>query len=100
MLSDDWLCLSMYLSFMVSRQGISMLGTGVYIVYISPRAMRISGLYQISKVQNTYKTKNYEQIHWSKIFGRMYGLAVMLSVTTRGNIDKMVEKYSLNINII
>ena len=45
MLGGDWLVFIKYPCFIVSRQGIYMLGTVVYIVYISPRAMRISGLY-------------------------------------------------------
>ena len=39
------LCLSVYHCFIVSHQGGYMLGTVVCIVYISPRAMHISGLY-------------------------------------------------------
>ena len=46
MLSDDWLMFIKYPCFIVSRQGIYMLGTVVYIVYILLRAMCISGLYQ------------------------------------------------------
>ena len=29
-----------------------------------------------------YNTKNFEQIHWSKLVHRIYGLAVMLSIST------------------
>ena len=46
MLGGDWLVFIKYPVLYVSRQGICMLGTVVYIVYISPLAMRILGLYQ------------------------------------------------------
>ena len=45
MLGGDWLVFIRYPILYVSCQGICMLGTVVYIVYISPRAMRILGLY-------------------------------------------------------
>ena len=41
-----------------------------------------------------YNTKNLEQIHWYKLFGGMYGLAVMMSIskqTTNKNIGKMLR---------
>ena len=53
----------MYLRFIVSRQGISMLGTVVYIVYISPRAMRISGLYQFACLIALKSLTNYLPVH-------------------------------------
>ena len=39
-----------------------------------------------------YNTKNFEQFHWNKLFCGIYGLAVMLSISTRTtskNIDKI-----------
>ena len=39
-----------------------------------------------------YHPKNFEQIHWSKLFCKMYGLPVMLSISTwtnSKNINKM-----------
>ena len=39
--------------------------------------------------------KEIEQINWSQIFCRMYGLAMMLSISTRTsnkNIDKIRKK--------
>ena len=36
-----------YPPFIASRQGIYMLGTAGYIVYVLPRAVRISGLYHV-----------------------------------------------------
>ena len=30
-----------------------------------------------------HNSKNFEQIHWNQLFCRMYGLAVMLSISTR-----------------
>ena len=45
------------------------------------------------KLCSCYNTKNFEQTHWNKTFYRMYGLAMMLSISTQTNlknIDKIV----------
>ena len=60
------------------------------------------GLQKVKKWLCTcYNTKNFEQIHWSKMFCRMYCLAAMLSVTTPTTSKNIATKfYSIDTNLL